>query len=237
MYIQVTDRCNMRCEHCCMESSPHRKNFMSMAMFEMCLDVAIDFGDTVTIGGGEPTLHPEIFTMLNKVMRAYAWGELEGQPFMVTNGKNKARAKKIYALTQPDEDFGMYPVYAYDGTVAEYKEEPLLRVELSTDYYHEAIDSEILEMYRRSERRRDPGAGVRDVTRSLAGVMGIGRALKNGISDFDKGECACETIFIGADGDVYSCGCKGKKLGEVWDLREIMSDFDYDNCHVARRKR
>ena len=127
MYIQITDRCNMKCDHCCMDSHSRRKGFMAANVFEMALEVAKEYGMMVTIGGGEPTLHPKIFEYLRAAMMAYAWGELEITPFMVTNGKNYNKAKKVFELTQPD-DTGMYPIYDYLGYVSEHREEPLLRV-------------------------------------------------------------------------------------------------------------
>lgn len=235
MYIQVTDRCNMRCEHCCMESNPSRKGFMPQNIFERAVSAAENYCMAMTIGGGEPTLHPKIFEYLHTVMRSYGYGDLEIQPFMVTNGKNFRRAKKIYELTQPDDE-GMYPVYAYDGTVMEYKDDPLIRVELSTDYFHEAIDPRITEMYRRSARRRDPGAGVRDVTTSFSGVMGVGRALKNGIAGYKADDCACETLFVAPDGKVYSCGCRKHLLGEIWDIDDIMEWYNEGYAHTGGRE-
>lgn len=236
MYIQVTDRCNMRCDHCCMSSSRSRNSFMERSVFERAVEVAEDYGMSLTIGGGEPTLHPLIFEFLHHVMRSYSYGRLEVQPFMVTNGKNYKMAKKVYSLTQPDDDYGMYPVYAYNGEILEFRDEPSIRIELSTDYYHETVDSRITELYRRSARRKDQGAGVRDVTTSLRGVMGIGRALKNGIADYKKDDCACETLFISPDGGVYSCGCKKHRLGDIWDIEDIMQWYDENCAHFGGRE-
>ena len=56
MYIQITDHCNMTCAHCCYSCSPRKRNFMSKDVFVKALDLC-DLDD-ISIGGGEPTLHP-----------------------------------------------------------------------------------------------------------------------------------------------------------------------------------
>ena len=238
MYIQLTDRCNMRCEHCCMESHPKRKRFMSDSVFEACIDLALQYDMYyITLGGGEPTLHTNIFKYIKTLKKLYWHNELSIQPFMVTNGKNYARALKIYKETQPDEGYGQYSLLynLYPDEYAEFFDEPGIRIELSTDYYHKAIAFRILELYRRSERRRDPGAGTRDVTTSYSGVMGIGRARKNGIADFKPNDCACETLFIDPDGDVYSCGCRTHKLGDIFDT-SFMDWYNEKYAHTGGRE-
>lgn len=237
MYIQLTDRCNMRCEHCCMESHPKRKRFMSDNVFEACIDLALQCDMHVTLGGGEPTLHPNIFKYIKILKRLYWYKELSNQPFMVTNGKNYSKALKIFKETQPDNDYGLYalPDNLYPEEYAEFFEEPGIRVELSTDYYHEAIDSRILELYRTAQRRRDPGAGTRDVTTSYSGVMGIGRAKKNGIADFKPNDCVCETLFIDPDGDVFSCGCRTHKIGDIFDT-SFMDWYSEEYAHTGGRE-
>ena len=80
MYIQLTDRCNMRCEHCCMESHPKRKRFMSDRAFEACLNLAQEYDMDITLGGGEPTLHPDIFRYIRTLKRMFWHGDLSLPP-------------------------------------------------------------------------------------------------------------------------------------------------------------
>ena len=77
MYIQLTDRCNMKCGHCCMDSHPRRKRFMNEAVYDACLRFAIDHNQIITLGGGKIRLKDEemtvfqaeiVYTHANKVL-------------------------------------------------------------------------------------------------------------------------------------------------------------------------
>lgn len=83
MYIQITTRCNMKCKHCKFSCSPTRGKDMSFDFFKYAVNLAVDYGDHITIGGGEPTLHPDLLVMLGY---ASMFAETDMQPFMVTNG-------------------------------------------------------------------------------------------------------------------------------------------------------
>lgn len=66
--IEVTDQCNLRCPICYAASGPERPFYRSMAEIERMLDaVAANEGeaDVVQISGGEPTLHPQFFEILD----------------------------------------------------------------------------------------------------------------------------------------------------------------------------
>lgn len=66
--IEVTQRCNLRCPACYADSAPERDAMMSLARFEEVLDglLAQGKGDTdlIQLSGGEPTIHPQIFEMI-----------------------------------------------------------------------------------------------------------------------------------------------------------------------------
>ena len=47
MYIQLTDRCNMKCDHCCMDSHPRRKRFMSEGVYDACLRFATNYNQPI----------------------------------------------------------------------------------------------------------------------------------------------------------------------------------------------
>lgn len=66
--IEVTDRCNLQCPICYAESSPHRDGFRSLKQIEDMLDAVVrneGEPDVVQISGGEPTLHPQFFDILD----------------------------------------------------------------------------------------------------------------------------------------------------------------------------
>lgn len=125
MYIQITTRCNMRCAHCgfaCTEKG----HDMSFETFKTAIDnYAVD--EYVTIGGGEPTIHPQFLQFL-----FYAIGKCENV-WMVINGKITEIALALGKLS----------------------ESTCLSVELSQDHYHEPIDPEVVKLFRKLGKIRD----------------------------------------------------------------------------------
>jgi uncharacterized radical SAM superfamily Fe-S cluster-containing enzyme len=66
--IEITDHCNLRCPICYAESGPHRPGFRDLATVERMLDAIVaneGEPDVVQISGGEPTLHPQFFEILD----------------------------------------------------------------------------------------------------------------------------------------------------------------------------
>jgi len=70
--IEITDHCNLRCPICYADSGPHRPEFRDMAAVEAMLDAVVaneGEPDVVQISGGEPTLHPDFFAILDAAKR------------------------------------------------------------------------------------------------------------------------------------------------------------------------
>jgi uncharacterized radical SAM superfamily Fe-S cluster-containing enzyme len=66
--IEITDFCNLRCPICYSESGPARQQYRSLDQIERMLDAVVrneGEPDVVQISGGEPTLHPDFFTVLD----------------------------------------------------------------------------------------------------------------------------------------------------------------------------
>jgi len=66
--IEITDHCNLRCPICYADSGPHRPGFRDMATIEKMLDAVVaneGEPDVVQISGGEPTIHPQFFEILD----------------------------------------------------------------------------------------------------------------------------------------------------------------------------
>ena len=66
--IEITDQCNLTCPVCYSESSPHRLTHRSMEQIEFMLDCVVrneGEPDVVQISGGEPTIHPQFFQVLD----------------------------------------------------------------------------------------------------------------------------------------------------------------------------
>lgn len=126
MYLQITDHCNMTCAHCGYSCSPRKRNFMSKETLRRALKIAGEYGDSIVIGGGEPTTHPEFWEF---------FGMAVGQPgveyvWMATNGKIANTAIALAGLAYGSERFG---------------------VALSQDAFHEPINPDVINAFRNSK--------------------------------------------------------------------------------------
>lgn len=83
MYIQITTKCNMRCKHCCYACTPGKGKNMPADIFKAACELATNYEDMIAIGGGEPTLHPDLLWYIGY---ALLLSPTEYKPFMVTNG-------------------------------------------------------------------------------------------------------------------------------------------------------
>ena len=66
--VEITDYCNLKCPICYSESGPSRQQFRSLRQIEFMLDAVVrneGEPDVVQISGGEPTLHPDFFAVLD----------------------------------------------------------------------------------------------------------------------------------------------------------------------------
>ncbi|MGH8019897.1 MAG: radical SAM protein [Opitutaceae bacterium] len=70
--VEVCDACNLACPVCYADSSPARQAYRSLEEIELMLErVVASEGepDIVQISGGEPTIHPEFFAILDAARR------------------------------------------------------------------------------------------------------------------------------------------------------------------------
>ncbi|WP_449586260.1 radical SAM protein [Niabella pedocola] len=66
--VEITDRCNLTCPTCYAMSSPHYGRHRTVEEVERMLDIIVaneGEPDVVQISGGEPTLHPDFFKILD----------------------------------------------------------------------------------------------------------------------------------------------------------------------------
>ncbi len=66
--IEITDHCNLDCPICYASSGTHRASYRSLAHVEQMLDAVVrneGEPDVVQISGGEPTIHPDFFAILD----------------------------------------------------------------------------------------------------------------------------------------------------------------------------
>jgi len=68
--IEINEHCNLTCPVCFAESSPAREKQLPLATVERMLDALVASEgepDLVQLSGGEPTLHPDLFAILDAV--------------------------------------------------------------------------------------------------------------------------------------------------------------------------
>lgn len=66
--LEITDHCNLSCPTCFAQSGPHRETHRSMAQIESMLDCIVrneKEPDVLQVSGGEPTVHPQFFDVLD----------------------------------------------------------------------------------------------------------------------------------------------------------------------------
>jgi uncharacterized radical SAM superfamily Fe-S cluster-containing enzyme len=65
--VEICDACNLACPICYADSGPHRQEFRTLEHVERMLDAVVRNErepDVVQISGGEPTIHPQFFEIL-----------------------------------------------------------------------------------------------------------------------------------------------------------------------------
>lgn len=226
----------MRCAHCCYSCNHHGKH-MEYSTFIAAMDFFRMYdNECITIGGGEPTLHPRFFDILRVCLRdfSYVW--------MATNGSNTEVMWRLSRILD-DDDYpeGIDPddEYEYEracenSIVAQNK----LTVALSQDPWHDDIDPEIVRLWKRRAETSRGHYEIRDVSRNLDGVAAQGRAKRTGAG---WGEyCVCSTQIIRPDGSIKLCGCQcAPIIGDVWNgigeqWKKLMDSDKFSNHECSQ---
>jgi uncharacterized radical SAM superfamily Fe-S cluster-containing enzyme len=105
--VEITDHCNLRCPICYADSGPHRPGYRDLATIERMLDAVVaneGEPDVVQISGGEPTLHPDFFAILDAAKQRPI-----RHPMINTNGLRIAKEADFAArLKQYEPGFELY---------------------------------------------------------------------------------------------------------------------------------
>ena len=209
MYLKLTERCNMTCKHCCMASTAKGRD-MSREVAFAALQLAEDRGDDLTIGGGEPTLHPLFWDILGLALGRVAACDIP--VLVVTNGSMTKDALRLADL-------------ARRGVIS---------AALSQDSWHDPIDPKVVKAF--TKEHRTVGYGERDndyrEIRTVERIIKSGRALKWGTDE----SCCCDTLFVEPDGKLWACGCRKESFGTVF-APAIPDDYNGIDCCTKEREK
>lgn len=202
MYIQITTRCNMTCAHCGFACSKRGKD-MTMDTWVRAVRLAREREDYITIGGGEPTLHPLFWQFLGFLFSCYTlhWPEDSYGVSIVTNGSRTDDAEALAGM-------------ARRGMIA---------ASLSQDSYHDEIDSRVVRAF---QKNSVPDNGDLRSIVTVRNITAFGRAKSWG----NREGCFCEGLFVDPEGKLWTCGCREVRAGTV-DAPKLPEDYDgYDHC-------
>lgn len=160
---------------------------MSLETFKQAL-THVDEDGGLSLGGGEPTLHPLFWDFLGLAICK------NNNVWMATNGKITKIALRL----------------------AEMAENGIVCVELSQDQWHEKIDSCVVQAFTKN-KILDPIWKHKNDKREIRRIPER-NLIKSGRCDHGKIACMCEgDAFIKPDGKVYQCGCLDSIcVGDVW---------------------
>ncbi len=116
--FSVTNACNMDCPICFTYNRADRKYFMSREELRVLLDRLIERAgpfDLINITGGEPTLHPEILSLLQECQRT--------EIGRITMNSNGLRFAKDEDFCRRVSELGIYVVLSFDTFSGERSEQ------------------------------------------------------------------------------------------------------------------
>jgi MoaA/NifB/PqqE/SkfB family radical SAM enzyme len=165
---------------------------------------ALEFDEMVSIGGGEPTIHPKFWELLGLAIghSDYVW--------LATNGKKTETALALAKI-------------AFMGVIG---------CDLSQDAYHEEIDASVVMAFTKTthdgvsggyDRQNNDSRAIRDVT---------SREINAGRCDFGEEGCVCSDLVCEPDGTIRACGCEGAPtFGNVNDEVVIPDEWNIRECY------
>jgi MoaA/NifB/PqqE/SkfB family radical SAM enzyme len=184
MYAQISTRCNHHCEHCMFGCTTTGED-MTLDTFRNALKLFAE--DFITLGGGEPTLHPQFRNFLIDAIAASSDQGCGPMVGVVTNGSINKEALLIAKLAQKGVIWGT----------------------LSQDEWHDPIDNKIVEAFTKPHKNdyRETHNDCREI-RTVNRIISQGRA-KSMLEDeeYETTEC-CGGWHVNPNGDVKGCSCE-----------------------------
>lgn len=191
---------------------------MSRQDFESAIAFAKQYEQSITLGGGEPTLHPLFKDFLfHAVWELAAMSESNGGPsvHLVTNGSITETAL----------------------TIAHLAKQGMITAAVSHDEYHDPIDPRVYKAFEKPkydyyDHSHNDDRDGRSVNGQHLYIIPAGRAKRWG--NHPSMKCVCDALFIDPKGNVYPCGCKKTILGHV--SHDIQIKYEYFEGYCEKDK-
>lgn len=180
LYLQLTNKCDQQCAHCCFNCGPWRNEFMDDTVLEASLRLAKAMNcDSITLGGGEPSLHPDIVRIFTSATQTSPKATVG----MISNGTGDE--EKIRELA-----------FLVSKT-------PNATMTLSNDEYHRNPSSALLDFLQSLDCDR---VSRREPFSAFYQSRGRGSNLPPG-KVYAGTRCSTESIAIAPDGTLFPCSC------------------------------
>jgi hypothetical protein len=180
---------------------------MTLDTFRRTVRLAISYNQEVYLGGGEPTLHPQLWEFIGLSLKANALLSQQHNKNLtglVTNGTNRDISLRLAALA----DIGA------------------LSVRLSNDAHHDhtMVDSEVREAFKAVFSFTSARVcSSKECVDSIVAMIPLGRAKRHHYTkEFPPDGCGAE-VHVDPDGRVWRCSCRKERIGNV--RRGILPQF------------
>ena len=218
----------MSCAHCCFSCGKHGKH----GDYDVILEGLAFTRDTIgnefiTIGGGEPTLHPRFFDILKHTLENFE------SIWMATNGSRTEIMDRLVNIIDGEdypecdcielygeeeyEEYGCRCHEKYDDDSI-YQEDKLT-IALSLDPWHDAIDESIKTLWLKRSNSNYSHFEINDVSVRGAAAQGRAKRTQNGYLD----HCVCADIMMLPNGKLKMCGCTASPI--IGDIRNGIGDY------------
>lgn len=109
MLVRITEKCNMGCSHCMINASLEGEH-MSMNIYKQTLEfIEYNLFPYILISGGEPTLHPDLMTMIKMAQDKNFYIMLLSNGTFLENPELKKTLLKTGITIQITNDKRFYP--------------------------------------------------------------------------------------------------------------------------------
>ena len=194
---------------------------MSMKVARKAIDFCDNYDGSLTIGGGEPTLHPYFWSIIGECLGSSNIETI----WMATNGSKTDIALRLANMAKKG----------------------IMGVALSQDEWHDEIDEKVIEAFKSKTNLYSKENNDYREIRTVKSLINVGRAKANDLYCEEKQTCAGDDWFIKPNGDLRQCGCSDSPIlgnflvdsfEDIYEkmekIRKENGDGDHPCCHAVK---